>query len=126
MLLKSILNIFHLILLFLPILVFIIPMTYVIPWYKYYVLIALLTPLHWKFLNDECISTVITKKMGDFSNTRTTSAFSETYLKWLYFPVMKNIFKLKWNNDGISKMVYIHWIFNFILIWYFTFYVFKI
>ena len=118
----NILNIAHLFLLFFPIIIFFVKVKYLKPWFKYLVLVALLTPLHWRFFNNECISTIITKKMGDFSTTRTNSAFSETYLKWLYKPLMTNIFNLKWNNDGIGKMVYIHWIINFILIEYFIFF----
>ena len=79
----NILNIAHLFLLFFPIIIFFVKVKYLKPWFKYLVLVALLTPLHWRFFNNECISTIITKKMGDFSTTRTNSAFSETYLKWL-------------------------------------------
>ena len=122
MVVTQILNILHLVLLFFPIGIYLIDINYLKPWFKFAVLIVLLTPLHWEFFDDECISTILTRKLGDFKNARTTSAFSETYLKWLYKPLMDNIFKLKWDNEGLSKMVYIHWIVNFISVWYFIFY----
>jgi len=125
MILTFIFNILHMILLFIPIAIYFIHEKYVNSWFKYYVLIALLTPLHWEFLNDECIFTVITKQIGDFKNTQTTSSFSEKYLKWLYKPLMDHIFNLKWNNEGLSKMIYIHWIVNFILLWYYIFFIMK-
>ena len=122
MIITDILNIMHLVLLFFPVIIYFINIGYVKPYFKFAVLIALLTPLHWEFFDNQCVSTIVTRKLGDFKNTRTTSAFSETYLKWLYKPLMDNIFKLEWDTDGLSKMVYIHWIVNFVLIWYFIFY----
>ena len=122
MLIADILNLLHLILVFLPIAIFFIDKKYVKGWFIYFVLISLLTPLHWKFFNDECISTILTRKIGDFKETETTSSFSERYLKWLYEPLMTHIFKLKWNSDGLGKMVHIHWILNFILIWFYSFF----
>jgi hypothetical protein len=122
MIISQILNILHLILLFFPVTIYLIDLKYLKPWFKFAVLIALLTPLHWEFFDNQCVSTILTKKLGDFSDTRTTSAFSERYLKWLYKPLMDNLFRLKWNSEGLSKMVYIHWIVNFVLIWYFIFY----
>ena len=52
MILTFIFNILHIILLFIPIAIYFIHEKYVKSWFKYYVLSALLTPLHWKFLND--------------------------------------------------------------------------
>tara|TARA_B100000902_G_C26972015_1_gene745886 strand:- start:100 stop:291 length:192 start_codon:yes stop_codon:yes gene_type:complete len=55
-------------------------------------------------------------------NTQTTSGFSETYLKWLYKPIM-NLFKWEWNTKGLDKMINTHWIVNYILVWYYLFFV---
>lgn len=115
-------NVLHMIFLFSPIIIFFIDKKWIKGWFKFLVLIMILTPLHWRFFDGECISTVITKKIGDFRETETTSSFSEKYLKWLYKPLMTHVFNLEWNNDGIGKMVHIHWILNFILIWYLIFF----
>ena len=115
-------NVLHMIFLFSPIIIFFIDKKWIKGWFKCLVLIMILTPLHWRFFDGECISTVITKKIGDFRETETTSSFSEKYLKWLYKPLMTHVFNLEWNNDGIGKMVHVHWILNFILIWYFIFF----
>lgn len=115
-------NVLHMIFLFSPIIIFFIDKKWIKGWFKFLVLIMILTPLHWRFFDGECISTVITKKIGDFRETETTSSFSEKYLKWLYKPLMTYVFNLEWNNDGIGKMVHIHWILNFILIWYLIFF----
>lgn len=124
MLISNILNALHLLLVFFPIIIFFVSKKLVRSWFKYLVLIMILTPLHWKFFDGECISTVIAKKLGHFKETNTTSAFSETYFKWLYEPLMKHVFNLEWNNDGIGKMVHIHWSLNFILIWYYIFFIY--
>ena len=116
---NSILNSIHLIIIVLPILIFISKK------YKnqskFLLLITMLVPMHWVFFDNQCISTVISKRLGDFSDTTTNSAFTEVYFKWLYKPIM-NVIGLQWNNKGISKMVHLHWIVNNLLVWYYTFY----
>ena len=123
--LANIINLLHMLLVFFPILMYFVNKNILKGWFRYAILIALLTPLHWEFFDDECISTIVTKKLGGLKESDTTSSFSEQYLRWLYKPLMTHIFKLNWDNDGITKMVYIHWIFNFILIWYYMFYVYT-
>ena len=59
--------------------------------------------------------------MGALQNTQTDSGFSETYLKWLYKPII-NLIGWKWNDDGLDKVINLHWIINIIIIWYFIFY----
>ena len=122
MFIGNVFNILHMLLIFFPILIYFVNKKLLKGWLRYAILIALLTPLHWEFFNDECVWTIITRKLGGLEESESTSSFSEQYLKWLYKPLMTHIFKLKWDNDGINKMVYIHWIFNFILIWYYIFY----
>ena len=124
MFIANVLNSLHMLLVFFPILMYFVNKKLLKGWFPYAILVALLTPLHWEFFNDECISTIVTRKLGGLEESGTTSSFSEQYLKWLYKPLMTHIFKLKWDNDGINKMVYIHWILNFILIWYYIFYVY--
>ena len=124
MLISKILNSLHLLLIFFPITIFFVSKKLVRSWFKYIVLIILLTPIHWRFLDGECILTIIARKLGAFKETNTTSGFSETYFRWWMEPLMKHVFNWKWNNDGIGKMVHILWGFNFILIWYYIFFIY--
>ena len=124
LLLGLILNIIHLVMLFSPIWLFLVPLG-LIKKYKniflIYFLIMLLVPIHWIFFDNRCIFTIITMKAGALNNTKTDSGFSEVYLRWLYKPIM-NIIGWKWNNKGVAKMVNLHWVLNFILLWYFAFF----
>ena len=120
-LITKLLNIFHIILLLFPLLIFLIKPQILNNYKKYILLIASLIPLHWVYFNDHCALTIISKKMGDYQESTTTSDFSEHNLKWLYLPIM-NIFKWKWNSVGLDKMVTLHWILNIILIWLYTFF----
>ena len=120
-LLIELLNLVHLAFIFSPIFIFFIPSSYMKPIIKWFLLIAILTPLHWKFFNNRCILTVIAMKFGYYSDSETDSEFSENNLKWLYHPIMKLI-GWKWDDEGLDKMVYLHWIINIILIWIYTFY----
>ena len=89
--------------------------------YIYLILFMILLPLHWVFFDNQCIFTLISKWLGDYKETETTSAFSETNLGWLYKPIME-LFGWEWNSEGLDKMVNLHWIFNYIIIWYYIFY----
>lgn len=119
--LKQILNFFHLILLLVPFIIYVIPTYYTKPIAKWILLIAALIPLHWVFFDNACIFTLFSKKMGNYQNAETDSEFSETNLKWLYKPIMR-LFGWKWNNDGLNKMATLHWIINITLIWIYCFY----
>ena len=116
---NNILNGIHLFIIFLPILIFLSKKFK--KQSKFLLLIIMMFPMHWKFFDNHCISTVISKKLGDFNKTTTDSAFYEVYMKWLYKPIMVMI-GLQWNNDGINRMVHLHWIINYLLVWYYTFY----
>lgn len=120
MLVKA-LNLLHFILLFSPILIFFIPIKYLSGYFKYLFLILILIPIHWVFLDDKCIFTIFTEQQGGLVEAETTSGFSEEYLEWLYRPIM-NIIGWPWNNKGLSKMVNLHWLINFVLLWYFLFF----
>ena len=80
-----------------------------------------MVPIHWAFFNGKCIFTMLTLKTGSLNNTKTDSHFSEVYLKWLYKPIM-DLIGWRWDSKGIIKMVNLHWVINFGLLWYFTFY----
>ena len=117
----NILNILHFIFIFLPIFPYFIKISIFERHIKWFLLGYMMTPLHWVYFDNQCLSTVIGKKLGDFKDTQTTSSFSETYLRWLYEPIM-NIIGWEWNNKGLDKMITTHWIINITLIWYYCFY----
>ena len=119
MLISKILNSLHLLLIFFPITIFFVSKKLVRSWFKYIVLIILLTPIHWRFLDGECILTIIARKLGNFKETKTTSGFSETYFRWWMEPLMKHVFNWKWNNMAYASTLGL----NFILIWY-TFFIY--
>ena len=113
----KILDIIHLILVFHPLIVII--------FYKklkkyihFILLISVLIPLHWVFLNNKCILTNLSKDLGAYQDSETGSEFTENNLKWLYKPIMK-LLNWEWNNDKLNKMSHLHWFINFFIIWYY-------
>lgn len=118
------LNLIHLLTVFIPVLIYFIPIKYFKNSFKFGFLFAILIPIHWVFFDNQCYFTIITKKTGDLQETNTNSGFSEKYMKWLYKPIMK-IIGWEWNEKSIDKMVNLHWGINFFLIWYFLFYIGK-
>lgn len=40
-------------------------------------------PIHWLFLDNRCLFTLASQKMGNLQETETTSAFSEKYINLL-------------------------------------------
>ena len=71
------------------------------------------------FFDDRCVFTILSLKLGNYQDTQDTdSAFTESNLRPLYEPIMKMI-GLKWENrKDIDKMINIHWIIIFIIMWY--------
>lgn len=121
----NILSIVHFITLFFPCLFYFIKnqtfKLFVIKNIRWIFLIYLFIPLHWKFFDNKCLLTYINEKLGKYKNARTNSAFSETYMGWLYRPIMK-LFGWEWNDEGLGKMATLHGIINILLIWNITFY----
>lgn len=121
-----VLNGLHIVFIFSPVCFFFFNQEIIRPIFMYTMLPLMLTPLHWEFFTNRCVSTMITDKISnDFVDMKTTSGFSEKYLKWLYKPLMDYVFHLEWNEFGINRMVYIHWVFNFLLMWYYTFFIYS-
>ena len=87
----TIFNILHFIFLFIPVLIYFIKIGIVERYMKWIFLLIALTPLHWVFFEDKCISTILSKKFGDYQDSETTSQFSENYMGWLYKPIMELI-----------------------------------
>ena len=121
LMISTLLNIFHLLFLFIPFIVYFLPFKLVNKYYKYVILIIILTPLHWKLFDNKCILTIASNQVGDDIDNSKDNPFTEKYLRWLYEPIM-TLFGWKWNNKNIAKMVNVHWIIIFILIWYYIFF----
>jgi hypothetical protein len=119
---SNILNFLHLVFIFIPVIIYFLPVKYLRSIFKYILLIFILTPIHWVFFEDQCIFTIFTKKFDKSDNTVTSSGFSEGYMEWFYKPITE-LLGLNWNKKGISKVVNLHYVINFILLWYYLFYV---
>jgi hypothetical protein len=74
-------------------------------------------PLHWYLLDNQCIVTYFTKKMGGHNDTKTKSSFSEKYLRWYYEPFIR-FFGHTWNDKSISYAAHITAIINISIVWY--------
>lgn len=117
-------NAVHLSLVFTPVYIYILPGSLINMIFPYVFLILIMVPLHWHINDNQCIFTNITKNVGGLEMTETDSGFSEIYLRWLYEPIMKQI-NYEWNNTNLTLMIYYHWIFNFILLWYYNFFIYM-
>jgi len=111
-------NGFHLAMLFFPVFIYAIPPAMTVPWFKYVFLLMILIPLHWPLFDNKCALTVLSMKMGWLEDTGSDNAFSEAYLRWLYEPLL-TLCGLGWTQTNIDKAVYVHWIVNFVLLWYY-------
>lgn len=118
--LSTILNytliILHLFLIFSPISLFFI--NYPKTTYKYMLIIPILVVTHWKLLANQCLLTIFQKNLGFIDDN---ANFSSTYLRWFYEPIMK-IFRMEWNDNNLDILIDMHWVINFFIIWYFTFF----
>lgn len=114
-----ILNAIHIAILFVPVFIFLLPRRIINKYFKRYLkgilLFYILIPLHWPFFNDACLFTKISMDLGDYSEAKTTSQFSEENMMWLYEPVMR-FFGWKFNSNGMNKVVTLHSIINILLV----------
>lgn len=111
----------HLILLFYPFILLTLPKKYITRHLIWPTFIFMSTPLIWSFFNEKCPLTILSKQLGGMPHTTTNAGFSEIYLKWLYFPFIKS-YGGKWDENNINFMSSLHWLINYILIWYIIFY----
>lgn len=114
-----ILNAFHIAILFVPVLLFLLPRRLINKYFKKYLkwilLFYILIPLHWPFFDDACLFTKISMDLGDYSQAKTTSQFSEENMMWLYGPIMR-LFKWNFDSNGMNKVVTLHSIINIVLV----------
>lgn len=121
---KKLLNFIHIIFATVPFLIYFMPIYLIVPYIHWILILAIMTPLHWIFIDNQCLLTMISKYLGDYKDSQTNAEFTENNLKSIYLPIMK-VFKWSWNNDGINKMSTFHWIINILLIWYYIFFYIK-
>ena len=117
-----ILNALHLIFFFTPLILLVLPKRYLKKYktfVKIVILLILLTPIHWRFLNGHCFLSLISVKMGDYKNVGdTNSPFSRQNLWWLYKPIMA-VTGLKWKSEkDLNLLVNSHWVINFLASWF--------
>lgn len=117
-LINIIIIILHLFIIFSPILLFFINFP---KWmYKFFLLFPILIVSHWRLLANQCILTIFQKYLGQIP-LEGDSGFSAKYLRWFYEPIMY-IFGMTWTNDNLDIIIDMHWLINFLIIWYFTFF----
>ena len=92
-------NLIHFIGVFIPVIIYFLPIKNIKNIFKYIFLLYILVPMSWQFTNNKCILTSFVKKNNEFKNTISDSEFSEKYLKWLYYPIIK-ICKKKWEKNN--------------------------
>jgi hypothetical protein len=110
----------HLALVFFPIIMFFVTPATARPWLKYIFPLYILVPIHWPLFDDKCIFTVASIKLGALEDTGNDSSFSETYLRWLYEPVI-NAAGYCWAPEVLDKTIYLHWGLNYLLLSGYTF-----
>lgn len=114
------LNILHLALVFFPILMFFVAPASARPWLKYAFIAYILVPIHWPLFDNQCLFTITTIKLGGLDHQGHDSSFSETYLRWLYEPLIR-LAGYCWNPSALNKAIWLHWGINYILLGLYTF-----
>ena len=112
------LDMFHLLLMFVPFILLGIKIQY-LQQYKFSLkilfLLFILVPAHWMVLNDECLLTKISKQNGTIDNV--SNAFTKKYLSFIYYPILR-FFNFPINDKYIDKLIGIHWILLLSCFWY--------
>ena len=60
-------------------------------------------------------------KLGDLKKEKTSSKFSEKYMRGIYEPIMK-LFGWNWNSKNLEKMVSLNWLLLLVLLWIYCFF----
>ena len=91
--------------------------------FKYIFLLIILIPLHWKFFDNHCFITYLSKKCGDFKNQQSNNhEFTEKYFKWLYEHLIGSFLGIECCDENIDKIIHTLWIIIIFIFWYFTFF----
>jgi len=114
---RTVLILGYIALLLIPIIMFMVPKWMARYTAKYFLLIFILIPIHWKLCRSGSALRILLEKLGeDYTEVTTNSVFSERYLKWFYEPFMK-FFNLPWNSDNFDRVVSIHSGINIVILW---------
>ena len=82
---------------------------------------SILTPISWGLNNNNCILSDAVIKLDN----NTTEAVSRKKLKWFYKPIV-DLLGMDWNSDkDLDYVVYLHWGLNFLVMWFYLFYIAK-
>ena len=114
-------NILHLVFLFVPFVLVLIPSKYLVNGkltIQLLALVYLFVPLHGYSFDNKCFITVYSLSLGDYQNNRNSdSAFTEQNLQPIYEPIMNKI-GLDWNKTiDLEKMINLHWMAIFVCLW---------
>ena len=63
---SNFLNLIHGFIVFFPLLIYVIPLEYLVGWYRYITWICLMVPLHWPLFENKCIISIASETSGDF------------------------------------------------------------
>ena len=116
------LNAIHFVFIFIPIALLLIPKKVLGKQsllLKIVALLIFLTPLHWKFIENKCVLSLVSIKLGNEDyRTNTDSPFTRENMGPFYKPFMW-LFGLKWESEeDLDLMVNSHWVLNFVITWY--------
>ena len=116
------LNAIHFVFIFIPIALLLIPKKVLGKQsllLKIVTLLIFLTPLHWKFIENKCVLSLVSIKLGNEDyRTNTDSPFTRENMEPFYKPIMW-LFGLKWESEeDLDLMVNSHWVLNFVITWY--------
>ena len=107
----------HFIFLFFPILIYFIHFPNSIV--QIMLLVSALVPISWYFYDHKCVFSVISSKLRQETEKNELN-FSERYLRKFYYLIQKSL-GLTLDNDGFNKAIFLHWIVNLLLLWYYLF-----
>ena len=105
----------HFTLVFFPLLLFLVPPRSARPWLKYIFPLYILIPLHWGLFDNQCLFTLFSIQLGTIEHQGHDSSFSDTYLRWLYKPLIR-LTGNEYSPSTLDKAIFIHWGINFLLI----------
>ena len=118
--LSKLIDAFHMFLLFSPILIYLVKFNHTLVTFGF--LLLIITPVSWGFYDNKCILTIISSKLSsNKKNNHNNQNFSEKYLYWFYDPI-RNALGFSKDRKGLFKVIYLHWILNLFLVWYYLFF----
>ena len=107
----------HFILLFFPIMVYFIKFpTNVV---QIMFLLSALVPISWYFFDHKCVFSILSSNLRQETEDNEKN-FSERYLEKFYYLIQKSL-GLPENIEGFNKAIFLHWIVNMVLLWFYLY-----